>query len=414
MRYVILGGSAAGISAAKAIRQNDSSGEVIVISGEKTKPYYRPLIPLLISGQKSEFDILYPDNPLQGKNVVSVLGTAIGLDVKKKQVLLASGERMQFDSLLIATGGAALKPDIPGLNGVGVYPLRSLVHAVQIKAAADRASSAVVIGGGLVGIKAALALRERNAFSGNPDVKVTIIEMLPQILNGRLDKRGAKIVRAAVEREGVAVLHGEKVSDIVRIESGLSGVKLRSGRMIPADLVIVAAGVKPDLGYLKNSGIKTNRGVQVDESLRTNIAGIYAAGDVAEGKELVTGTRTVSGLWSTALEMGRVAGMNMTGGNVKYPGFLSIMNATEIAGVPFISVGLIEPDEGKYETISHENANGYWKLVLDRDLLIGAVFVGDLTHAGIYTNLIKNRIPISRVKSKIKKRSVGYADFVSV
>ncbi len=412
MRYVIIGRSIAGISAAKAIRQNDSSCDIMIISGEKAKPYYRPMIPYLISGQKCELDILYPEDPLQGEDVASVLGTATGVDAKKKEVLLASGERISFDSLLIATGGAALKPAIPGIKGEGVYPLRSMAHAVQIKAAADKAKSAVVIGGGLVGIKAALALRERSRSLGNPDVEVTVVEMLPEILNRRLDRRGAKIVRTAVEQEGVSVLCGETVSVIVRSEAGPSGVKLRSGRIVRADLVIVAAGVKPDIAYLKKSGIKTDRGVLVDDSLRTNIPGIYAAGDVAEVKDLVTGARTVSGLWSNALEMGRVAGVNMTGGNVKSSGFLSVMNAAEIAGVPFISVGLIEPEEGRYKIISHEDGDGYWKLVLDGEFLVGAVSVGDLNHAGIYTNLIKNRVPITKAKEKVVKRAAGYLDFL--
>ncbi len=120
MRYLILGGSVAGIAAAKAVRENDPSGDITVITGEKTKPYYRPLIPLLISGQKSEFDIHYPEDPLQGKNVASVLGTATGIDAKKREVLLASGERIRFDSLVIAKGSAALRPAIPGIDGTGV------------------------------------------------------------------------------------------------------------------------------------------------------------------------------------------------------------------------------------------------------------------------------------------------------
>ena len=148
--------------------------------------------------------------------------------------------------------------------------------------------------------------------------------------------------------------------------------------------------------------------------LRSNFPGIYAAGDVAEGKELVTGHRTVSGLWSNALEMGRAAGANMAGGKVKYPSFLSIMNAAEIAGFPFIAVGLIEPEGSGYETVSHDGETGYWKLVFDRDILIGAVFVGNLSNAGIYTNLIKNRIPISRVKSRAVTRSVRYLDFANM
>ncbi len=413
MRYVIIGGSVAGLSAAKAIRQNDLSGDITVISGEKSRPYYRPLIPLLIAGQKSEDEILYPEDPLEGKNIASVLGTVVGVDAKKKEVLLASGQRLSFDSLLIATGGAALKPPVSGLEGKGVYSLRNMTNAVQIRNAAASAASAVVIGGGLVGIKVALALREQGASSGRPPREVTVIEMLPHILNGRLDRRGAAIVRAAVERKGVTVLTGQAVSEIIRIRSALSGVKLRSGRMIKADLVVVAAGVKPNVAYLKRSGIDINEGVLVNESLETSIPGIYAAGDVAEGRDLLTGDKAVSGLWSNAMEMGRTAGMNMAGGNVKYPGSMSVMNAAEIADVPFISVGLIEPEGRKYERVSQEDENGYWKLVLDGDFLVGAVFVGDLHKAGIYTNLIKNRIPISKVRNKVMKRSAVYTDFLS-
>ncbi len=409
MRYVIIGGSIAGLSAAKAIREHDLSGEITVISGERSRPYYRPLIPLLISGEKSEDEILYPEDPLEGKNVARVLGTVVGVDAKKKEVLLASGERRYFDSLLIATGGAALKPPIPGIEGKGVHPLRSMVNALQIRNAAASSASAAVLGGGLVGIKAALALRKR----GGALREVTVIEVLPQLLNGRLDRRGAALVRAAVEREGVTVLTGQVVSGIIRTPSVVSGVKLSSNRMIKADLVVVAAGAKPNVAYLRRAGIGTNRGVLVNESLETNISGIYAAGDVAEGTDLLMGTEAVSGLWSNALEMGRTAGINMAGGNVKYPGLMSVMNAAEIAGVPFISVGLIEPIGGRYGTVSHEDENGYWKLVFSGDFLVGAVFVGDLQKAGIYTSLIRNRIPISKVKNKVMKRTATYTDFLN-
>jgi NAD(P)H-nitrite reductase large subunit len=413
MRYVIIGGSIAGLSAAKAIHEHDPSGDITVITGEKSRPYYRPLIPLLIAGEKSEDEILYPEDPLEGKNIASVLGTVVGVDAKKKEVLLASGERSSFDSLLIATGGAALRPPIPGIEGKGVHPLRSMANALQIRNAAASSASAAVLGGGLVGIKAALALRKRGASAAGALREVTVIEMLPEILNGRLDRRGAAVVRAAVEREGVTVLTGQAVSGIIRTPSAVSGVRLSSNRMIKADMVVVAAGAKPNVAYLKRSGIGTNKGVLVNESLETNIPGIYAAGDVAEGRDLLTGNEAVSGLWSNALEMGRTAGINMAGGNVKYPGLMSVMNAAEIAGVPFISVGIIEPKGGRNETVSHEDENGYWKLVFDRDFLVGAVFVGDLQKAGIYTSLIRNRIPISKVKNKVMKRAAAYTDFLS-
>jgi NAD(P)H-nitrite reductase large subunit len=412
MRYVIIGGSIAGISAAKAIREQDLSADIRIISGEKTGPYYRPLIPAILSGKKSESDMLYPEDPLQGKNITSMLGTAIRVDAKRKEVLLASGERLSFDALLLATGGVPLKPSLPGLEGPGVYPLRNMAQAIQISEAASSAGSAVVIGGGLVGIKAALALRERNQTAGKSPGEVFVIETLPEILSGRLDRRAAQIVRAAVEREGVTVLTNTSVSKIVREQSAVTGVKLGSGRMLKADLVVVAAGVKPNISYLKHSGIHTNRGVLANASLRTNVAGIYAAGDVVEGRELLSNKSAVSGLWSNAVEMGRAAGANMAGGNVKYPGFLTVMNASEIAGIPFVSAGLIDAEGKKYKTISRENGKSYWKLVLDGDFLVGAVFVGDLKNAGIYTNLIKNQVPITRFRDRIERRTASYPDLL--
>jgi NAD(P)H-nitrite reductase large subunit len=413
MRYVIIGASIAGISAAAAIRENDPAGEITVISGERAGPYYRPLIPLVVAGKKSEQDITYAEDPLQGKNIVSILETATGVDVKKREVRLASGQTLPFDKLLLASGGVPLKPVIPGLDGPGVYPLRNMAQAIQIREAARNSRNIVVIGGGLVGIKAALALRELEPPPGKGPREITVVEMLPQILSVRIDRRGSEIIRAAVVRESITMLTGTSVLEVVRKGQGVTGVKISHDRTIKADMVVVAAGVRPNISYLRHSGIKINRGVLVDAQLRTNIEGIYAAGDAAEGRDLLTGASTVGGLWSNAREMGRAAGISMAGGKVDFPGFLPVMNATEIAGIPFISVGLITSDGDPYKVIAHEDETGYWKLVIDGNHLIGAVFVGDLRNAGIYTSLIRNRIPISAAREKIEKRAVGYVDIMT-
>lgn len=413
MRYVIIGGSIAGLSAAQAIREQDRAADIRVISGEKAGPYYRPVIPYLISGQKSERDIFYPEDPLKEKNIDSILGTVLRVDAKKKEVELASGERLAYDALLLATGSVPLKPPIPGLDGEGVYPLRNMDQAVRIRDAAKTAASAVVIGGGLVGIKAALALRELRRSTGTGPQGVTVVEMLPEILNGRLDQHAGRIIRAAVEQEGVTVLVNSGVAKILRTQGKVDRVQLARGGTIKADLVVVAAGVRPNISCLKGSGVRTNKGVLVDQSLRTNVAGIYAAGDVAEGLELLTGKNTVSGLWGNAVEMGRIAGMNMSGGKVSYPGFLSVMNASEIAGIPFISAGLIDVEGNKYRTTSHDDGKNYWKLVFEGSFLVGAIFVGDLKNAGIYTALIKNRVPVDRARDTIEKRTAAYVDLLS-
>ncbi len=413
MRYVIIGRSIAGISAAAAIRENDPVGEITVVSGEKAGAYYRPLIPLVVAGKKTEQDIAYPEDPLQGKNVASILETATGVDVKKREVRLASGQTLPYDRLLLASGGVPLKPAIHGIDGPGVYPLRTMSQATAIRNAARDCANIVVIGGGLVGVKAALALQEMTPPPGKGQREITVVEMLPQILAVRLDKRGSEIVRAAVARENITMFTQTNVLEIVRKGPAITGVRLNSGKTIKADMVIVAAGVRPNVFYLRNSGIKINRGVLVNAQLQTNIDGVYAAGDVAEGRNLLNSKNVVSGLWSNAREMGRAAGISMAGGKVDYPGFLPVMNATEIAGVPFISVGHITPEGEKYKVISHEDETGYWKLVIDGDHLVGAVFVGDLRNAGIYTSLIKNRLSISAAREKIEKRSVEYVDIMA-
>ena len=413
MRYVIIGGSIAGLSAAQAICEQDRAADIRVITGEKAGPYYRPVVPYLISGQKSEQDISYAEDPLTGKNIVPVLGTATRVDEKRKEVQLASGGRLSYDALLIATGSVPLKPRIPGLDGEGVYPLRTMDQAVRVREAAKTAGSAVVIGGGLVGIKAALALRELRRTTGTGPRDVTVVETLPEILNGRLDRIGGRIVRAAVEQEGVTVLTKKSIAKVIRDQGVVTGVKLSTRETLPADLVVVAAGVRPNISCLKGSGVRTNKGVLVDDFLRTSVAGIYAAGDVVEGRELLSKKKCVSGLWGNAVEMGRLAGTNMAGGKASYPGFLSVMNASEIAGVPFVSVGLIEAVGGKYRVSSHENGKSCWKLVFEKDHLVGAVLVGDLKNAGIYTALIKNQVPIARARDRVEKRTATYADLLA-
>lgn len=413
MRYVIIGGSIAGMSAAKAIRENDTAAMITMISNENSKPYYRPMIPLVIEGQKSEADLAFLDDPLAKYNIQTMLGTATGVKERSKEVLLAQDRQIAYDKLLIATGGIPMVPAIRGAAGEGVFTFRTIDDAIRIRDASARARSAVVIGGGLVGIKAAIALRLKGAERSRELMEVTVVEMLSQILLQRLDKRGAEIIRSALV-DDITIATDDSVIEIVREEGKPSAVKLASGKTVKADMIIIATGVRPSIGYLKDSGIQTSAGVLVNEFLQTNNSDVYAAGDVVEGKELLSQKTVVSGLWTNAVEMGRIAGINMTGKKVKYPGFLSVMNATEIAGIPFISIGLIEPEGGEYRTIINDRAEGYSKLVFKDEFLVGAVFVRDIKNAGIYTNLIKNRIPIARLKDKVVRRAAQYSDFLTL
>ncbi len=405
MHHVIIGGSIAGISAAKAIRNNNANAEITLISGENVTAYYRPMIPVLIDGQKAEVDITYPDDPIEKYRLNAVYEMATDVDVQSKDVLLSSGKRIKFDRLLIATGSVPIIPDIPGIKGQGIFTLRTMEDAIKIRDARSVAENAVVIGGGLVGIKAAEALKST--------VNVTIIEKLSQILYQRLDRRGAEIISLALKNEGITILTEDSVVEIIRDGGNVKAVRLASGSTINADIVIIAIGVRPDMDIFKDSGIKISKGIQVNELLQTNIPDIYAAGDVVEFRELLTGISSVSALWSNAMEMGRIAGMNMTGADRRYPGFLTVMNATEIAGIPMIAVGIIEPEGREYEIITEDSIDSYKRFVFKGDLLVGVIFIGDIKNAGIYTNLIKNQIPMGGLKEKAIEGTMGYVNFIN-
>lgn len=403
MHYVIIGGSIAGISAAKEIRRVEAGAKITVVSKEKTKPYYRPMIPFLI--EKDEIDITFVDDPAKEFGIKNIFDKVACIDVSLKEVRFPSGTKLGYDKLLIATGSGPIIPDIPGLVGDDVFPLRTMQNALEIKSAAKGKGSAVVMGGGFVGTKAAIALKHLG-------LKVTIIEKMEQMLPQRVDRRGSGIISDAMKAAGIEIIVNDSISEIIRDSGAVKSVRLSSGGSREADMVIIAVGAKPNVEVFKDSGIKFNNGILITEFLQTNMPDIYAAGDVVEYVDLVTGLPAVSALWTNAEEMGRFAGNNMTGGNIKYSGFLSVMNATDIFNIPVISAGVIEPEGKGYEIFVRDNIDSYRKLVFKGESLVGAVFIGDVPNAGIYANLIKNRIPLGSLKEKAIKGVLVYIDFV--
>jgi nitrite reductase (NADH) large subunit len=405
MRHVIIGGSIAGISAAKAIRQSDPSADVTVLSGEKAGPYYRPMIPFLI--RKGDIDISFDGDLEKRYGVAVTFERAAAIDVVKKQVQLVSGRNVPYDRLLIATGSRPVVPPVPGIHGPGVYTLRTVEDARIIARTAGSAKSAVILGGGLVGIKTAIALRKAG-------LDVTIVEKLDRILPGKFDRRGAEIIADILTREGIRLLAGTSVSEVVRAEGELRGVKLSSGGTLDAGMLIVAVGTLPDLDVVRDTGIRTKTGIVIDDNLRTSVADIYAAGDVVEYIDLVYNRPAVSALWTSAEEMGKLAGRNMAGGKAKYEGFLSVLNSTEIFDVPVMAIGLVDPDplDRRYESLVEDNVDSYKKLVFMGSVLAGAVFINDIENAGIYTNLIRSRMAIGGLKEEAIKGSLRYINFI--
>jgi len=407
MRYLIIGNSAAGNAAAAAIRRFDRTGEVLILSAESHSSYYRPLIPHLIDGTKSGDDLVR--DPLHTPPDVTVrLNCRVtAVDPAAKTVALADGESLSYDRLLLATGSTPIKPDIPGLDGPGVFTLRTWDDALAIRRAAEGKRHALILGGGRVGMKSAFALRALG-------LEVTVVELLNRIVPQQLDEVGASIFAAFIEKAGIRLRLGQTFREVVHGGEKLTGAVLEDGTHLPADLIVVGTGVRANVELAQAAGLAVGRGVQVDEHMRTSAPDIYAAGDVVETTDAVTGETIVSGIWTNAVGMGACAGENMAGGERTFAAAFNLLNAMELGGLPVISVGLIHPPEEEgYQVHAVRRGDTYRKLVLKEGRLVGLILIGEIERAGVLQTLIREHADVTPFRDRLLSPRFHYGYFVS-
>ena len=389
MRYIIIGNSAAGNSAATAIRAGDPLGHVIIFSHETYSSYYRPVMPQFID-DRITLDTVFRDAASQPSGVDLRLGSRVeGIDISKKTVHVANQKAAEFDKLLIATGTSAVKPAIPGLEGAGVYVLRDLDDAKAIKASAQKANHAVIIGGGRVGMKAAMALRRRG-------LHVTVVEQGSRLVPFQFDDVASEIVGQAIEKQGIRVLLNRTVVRIARLNDLPRSVVLSDGTSLEPDFIVVAVGIRPNTELAQGCALDVRRGIVVDKRLRTGHEHVFAAGDVMETTNLVTGEPSIlPGTWTNAVETGRIAGTNMVRTKAEFPGAMSVFNSFVLAGVPTASIGeIMPPPENGYQVHARRKGAVYRKLVLKDDRLVGTIMIGNVEGAGLFTTLIRKQVPI--------------------
>jgi NAD(P)H-nitrite reductase large subunit len=390
MRHVIIGNGAAGNAAAAAIRHRDPGPEVLILSDEPQPAYYRPLITnLLAAGPAPEISFSASQGaPLPGERRLGARVTA--LDTASQTITLKNGETCGYDRLLLATGASAIVPDIPGWTGSGAYVMRTLADAESVARAARAARTALVIGAGRVGLKAAMALQQRG-------LEVTIVEQSPHLAPMQFDQEASDILAKALSDLGMHLIFNQTVTAIRRAGERLTGAVLADGRVLKTGLMVAAVGVRPNVELARQAGLAVNEGIVVDSRLCTSASEVYAAGDVVETTDIVTGQRMVSGLWTNAVEMGRLAGSNMAGAALEYPGAIAVLNSLEVANIPTVAVGLTQPppDPG-YQVYQSRRGSTYRKLVCRDNVLVGALLVGDLAGAGVYTGLIRTKAHLDK------------------
>lgn len=393
MKYVIIGNGIASIGAIEGIRRVDRENEILVIGAEKSPAYGRPLISYLLAGKIGPDRLaLRPAEFYDKCNVTLKLGTKVsGIDTKARTVTTDSGEVIAYENLLVATGGNPFTPPIPGSDGPGVYNFTNLEHAQTLIAKARDMKRAVVIGGGLIGLKAGESLFDRG-------VDVTILELSDRILSLAFDENAAALAGGRLEEVGLNVRCGVTAKEIQRDADGnVVGVHLTDGSFLQTGVVVIAIGVVPNYDLARDAGIAVDRGIKVDEHMRASAENVFAAGDVAQARDLLFGDDRVIPIWTNAYNQGFCAGKNMAGEPTEFSGSLA-MNSISFYGLPTISVGNVNPPEGdeSYEVsvFLDEKKRSYRKLVFKDEHLVGYVLVGDIDMAGMYTAFVKFQMAV--------------------
>lgn len=465
--YVIIGNSAAGLSAAENIRGFDRIGHIVVLTSESYLNYSKPLITYYIAGKVSLDKIYFREKDFYTRTNIDLrLNSEVNfIDTDKKKIIINNSDELYFNKLLIASGGKPIIPKIrvikdnsqkqanneakdKNLDGrsqnlknlnnkqkqnnnlgyintngnhnyanyidfknyssiEGIFTLTTLDDAIRIKNYIDEnnITQVSILGGGLIGLKSAEALLEMG-------LEINVIELSDRILSATFDIEASNIIQDKIKDKNSNIFTNNTVEEIyIRDRKKICGFKLRDGRKINCRLLIIAIGVRPNIGFLGSSKIEVNRGILVNNYMETTQNNIFAAGDVVESSDLLLGENRNIAIWPLAVRQGAVAGVNMSGRKKEYSGGF-FMNSVEILGIPSISIGLTNldgPTEQDIEVLKDfkPEKDLYKKIVIRKDRIVGAILVGNIERAGIYAGLIKNKIDISNIKENILREDFG-------
>jgi len=404
-KYVIVGNSTAAVAAAEAIRERDPDGRLVMISRENRHTYSRPLITYLLGGKIDEARMEYRRRDFYEKRGIDArLGVEVeSVDVERRELALSDGSGLGFEQLLLATGGTPIVPPLEGGNLRGVFTMTGWddADAVREFIEENEVERAVVIGAGMIGIKSIEALRRIG-------LQVTALELAGRPLAMALDVPASELARAELERNGVDLRCGTTAERILSTGDRVGGVALEGGETLICQMVVFAIGVRPNTAIVAEAAIEVDRGIKVGAGMQTSVPGIYAAGDVAQGVELLSGKSMPIPILPGAFRQGRIAGANMAGGDEKYSGGL-VMNSIAVFDLPTVSVGVTAPEGEEYEELvwKRETPPAYKKVVLRNDRVVGAVLVGEVDRAGIFTGLIKRQVDVSAIKDLILSDEFG-------
>lgn len=390
MKIVIAGNGLAGTLAAKALRELDDRSEIVILAAEGHPYYPRPNLIEYVAGTLPLNRLFaFPEKWYGDHRIELRLSTpAARLLPEERMVEIAGGERILYDALLLATGASSFLPPLPGADRNGVFTLRTLDDARRILEYRSGHPRAVVLGGGLLGLEIARALRARGT-------EVEIVEFFPTLLPRQLDPRGSEFLKAAVERLGVRVLLGRSTEEILG-EDEARGLRFKGGEEVPADMVIIAAGIRPNLELARQAGLSTDRGVLVDDFLQTSSPGIFAAGDGIQHQG------RIYGIVPASFEQARIAAANILGQRTAYAG-TTPSNTLKVAGILLSTVGRSQagPEDGEELRVEDPERGVYKKIVLERGKAVGAIWLGTKIGVAGITRAVQQNADVRKWKSEL-------------
>ncbi len=394
-RYVILGAGAAGVTAAETLRKADPAGEVVLVNGEDEPPYARMAIPYVLSGKigvEGTFLRHEPDH-YRRLGIGLAASRAAAVDTRFGSVRLENGQLLSYDRLLIATGSRPTKEAVPGIDLPGVHTCWTLADARAIVDAVKPGTRVVQMGAGFVGCIIMEGLVRRGA-------QLTVLVRSGLMVSRMINPAAGNMIRRWCETRGVTVLPKTQTARI-DAAGGALAVTLTTGQTLPADLYLSAVGVKPDIAWLADSGIDIGNGIVVNEYMETSAPGVFAAGDVAEATDCVTGRRQVNAIQPNAVEQGRIAALNMAGVRTSSHGSLAF-NVLDTLGLISSSFGQWQGVPGGEAAELVDEANWrYVRLEFDQDRLVGANLVGLTEHLGALRGLIEGRARLGKWKARL-------------
>ncbi|MFX1490008.1 MAG: NAD(P)/FAD-dependent oxidoreductase [Promethearchaeota archaeon] len=395
-KYVIIGGGPAGATAALQLRRSDPLGEILIISDEDYQFYKRSKIINLISARCSEDDLFIKGKHIYDENNIKFIYNRVRKVIPmKKQIEMENGNILHYNLLLIASGGSPLIFPWKGVDLDGVSTLYNLDDAKNIAQRICNANDVVIIGGGTIAMKAMQNFSKLN-------LQISIIEKASHLWPIGFDRKVGRILEKKITEKGIHIYLNEEVVGFKGKNKKLTSVILKSGREIPADLAVVTIGMKPNIDFLKDSGIKIEKGVLVDMYMRTNFSDIFAAGDVAQIYDPLYEIPILHPTWGNAKKQGEVAALNMTGSNIKYKGTIP-SQTIKIFGFTAIAIGITHSkknyDELSWVSFEKELSR---KFILKDGKLVGALFLGKEIQKKVLKSILKkavfNRADINHYK----------------